>query len=76
MALARIVVHGQSRGGLYVFFGSTERTLDPSEQRMLELLAGHVGAVIAHDAVVQQRDRGRAILTALADGVGVVSDGQ
>ena len=73
MAVARIVVHGNTRGGLYVFFEDAARTLDPSELMMLELLAGHAGAVLAHAAVVRQRQRGREILAAMADGVGVVS---
>lgn len=74
MAVARVVVHGQTRGGLYVLFGDGERVLDADERLLLELLAGHVGAVLAHHVVVRQRQHGRAILAAMADGVGVVTE--
>ncbi|BEP13219.1 hypothetical protein acdb102_15300 [Acidothermaceae bacterium B102] len=73
MAVARVVVHGQTRGGLYVLFADSARDLDADERLLLELLAGHVGAVLAHHIVVRQRQHGRAILAAMADGVGVVT---
>jgi PAS domain S-box-containing protein len=71
-AAARIVVQGRRRGGLYLAYGDAVGELAGPERLMLQLLAAHAGAALAHATVVQQRQRGRAILAGIADGVAVV----
>ena len=79
LVLARIVVHGETRGALYVFFADPDRTVGEVDRRMLELLAGHAGAAVtnaqAYAAVVRQQQHEHAIVDAMADGLAVVDAG-
>jgi GAF domain-containing protein len=59
VAVARIVVAGETRGALAVLFSEPGRTLSETDRRMLELLAGHAGSAVAnaeaYAAVVRQQ---------------------
>jgi signal transduction histidine kinase len=76
LAVTRIVVLGETRGALYVFFAEPGRTVSALDRRMLELLAGHAGAAVsnaeAYAAVVRQQQHERDILDAMADGLAVI----
>ncbi|MDX6200864.1 MAG: two-component system, OmpR family, phosphate regulon sensor histidine kinase PhoR [Frankiales bacterium] len=78
VAVARIVVAGETRGALAVLFSEPGRTLSETDRRMLELLAGHAGSAVAnaeaYAAVLRQQRHERAVVDAMADGLAVVDD--
>ncbi|MDX6229938.1 MAG: two-component system, OmpR family, phosphate regulon sensor histidine kinase PhoR [Frankiales bacterium] len=78
VAVARIVVAGQTRGALTVLFSEPGRTLSETDQRMLELLAAHAGSAVAnaeaYAAVVRQQRHEHAVVDAMADGLAVVGE--
>ena len=76
LVVTRIVVQGETRGALYVFFAEPAHRVSDVDRRMLELLAGHAGAALAnaeaYAAVVRQQRHEHAIVDAMADGLAVV----
>jgi PAS domain S-box-containing protein len=78
LVVARTVVQDVVTGALYAFFPDRGRPVCASELAVVEQLAGHAGAAIANarayaDAV-RQRERERAVLDAMADGMAVVDE--